>query len=169
MPAVVARAGACPRCTGTNPMDGSWFTRIDYWGWWLIGLVFIIIEILAPGIAFMWLAAAAFIVGTVVLLIPEIPWQLQGALFALLSVVSLVVGRAYLRRNPIQTEDATLNRRGHQYVGRTFTLEQPIVNGKGKIKVDDTTWRIEGEDMGIGTKVTVTGVDGVVLVVEEAG
>ena len=150
-------------------MDGSWFTRIDYWGWWLIGLIFIIIEIMAPGIAFMWLAAAAFIVGTVVLLIPDLPWQLQGALFALLSVVSLVLGRMYLKRNPIHTEDPTLNRRGHQYVGRTFTLEEPIINGKGKIKVDDTTWRIEGNDLSKGTKVTVTGVDGVVLVVEEAG
>jgi len=56
--------------------------------------------------------------------------------------------------------------RGEQYVNRTFTLEEPVVNGQGKIKVDDSTWKIEGADCESGTKVRVTGVDGVVLKVE---
>ncbi len=56
-----------------------------------------------------------------------------------------------------------LNRRGAQYVGRLFTLEQPIVNGVGKLRVDDTTWKIIGEDCPVGTRVRVSGVESTVL------
>jgi hypothetical protein len=51
-------------------------------------------------------------------------------------------------------------------VGRVFTLEQPIVNRQGKIRVDDSTWKIEGTDCTAGTNVRVVGVDGVVLKVQ---
>jgi hypothetical protein len=40
----------------------------------------------------------------------------------------------------VESDQPKLNRRGEQYVGRTFTLEEPIVNGHGKIRVDDSTW-----------------------------
>jgi len=49
-----------------------------------------------------------------------------------------------------------------------FTLEEPIVNRHGKIRVDDSTWKIEGDDCRPGTNVRVVGVDGVVLKVERA-
>jgi len=45
------------------------------------------------------------------------------------STLSLILGRRYLRRHPIATDTPTLNKRGHQYIGRIFTLDQPIVNG----------------------------------------
>ena len=83
-------------------------------------------------------------------------------------MVSAVGWRAYLHRHPTETDKPTLNRRSQQYVGRTFTLEEAIVNGQGKIHVDDSTWKIEGEDLPAGTKVKVTGADGTVLKVEAA-
>lgn len=66
----------------------------------------------------------------------------------------------------IQTDAPTLNRRGQQYVGRVFTLSEAIVNGVGKIKVDDTLWKVKGKDTEVGKRVRVTEVDGVVLLVE---
>ena len=69
-------------------------------------------------------------------------------------------------RHPTETDQPRLNRRGEQYIGRTFTLDEPIVNGLGKIRVDDSTWKIEGGDCAAGTRITVVGVDGVVLKVE---
>lgn len=68
--------------------------------------------------------------------------------------------------NPVESDQPNLNRRGQQYIGRTFTLSEPIVNGLGKITVDDSTWKIHGKDCAEGTRVTVTGVDGVILKVE---
>jgi membrane protein implicated in regulation of membrane protease activity len=96
---------------------------------------------------------------------PDIAWELQLLLFASFSILSLILGRRFLGRYPIRTDEPTLNKRGHQYVGRVFTLDQPIVNGVGKLRVDDTTWKIGGRDCDGGTRVEVTGVDGVVLLV----
>jgi membrane protein implicated in regulation of membrane protease activity len=51
-------------------------------------------------------------------------------------------------------------------VGRTFTLEHPIVNGVGKVVVDDSTWRVKGPDLPAGSKVRVADIDSVIFVVE---
>jgi membrane protein implicated in regulation of membrane protease activity len=47
-----------------------------------------------------------------------------------------------------------------------FTLSEAIVNGTGKIHVDDTMWKVDGADLPEGTQVRVTGVAGTVLTVE---
>jgi membrane protein implicated in regulation of membrane protease activity len=64
------------------------------------------------------------------------------------------------------SDHPVLNRRGEQYVGRQFTLEQPIVNGRGSVKVDDTVWRVAGPDLPAGARFTVRGADGATLLVE---
>jgi len=56
-----------------------------------------------------------------------------------------------------------LNRRGSQYIGREFTLTEPIVNGIGRLNVDDTIWRISGPDMDSGVQIIVDGMDGTIL------
>jgi membrane protein implicated in regulation of membrane protease activity len=139
---------------------------VDFWHWWALGLAFVVIEMLAPGIYFLWLGIAAALVGFVLIAIPDYSWQGQLITFAVLSVASVAVGRWVVRRYLGTTDQPRLNRRGEQYVGRVFNLDEPIVNGVGKIRVDDTTWKISGPDCAAGAKVLVTGVDGVVLRVE---
>ncbi len=148
-------------------MDDLWST-LDYWHWWAFGLALVIVEMIAPGVFFLWLGIAAGIVGFLVLAMPDLSWQLQLFSFAVLSLVSVAIGRWLIKRYPIRTDEPRLNRRGEQYIGRVFTLEEPIVNRHGKIRVDDSTWKIEGDDCRPGTNVRVVGVDGVVLKVERA-
>ncbi|MDF1530326.1 MAG: NfeD family protein, partial [Sedimenticola sp.] len=69
----------------------------------------------------------------------------------------------YLVKNPTKSDQPRLNRRGEQYIGRIFTLSEPMVNGQGKIKVDDSIWKISGADCPAGARVKVVDVDGVVL------
>jgi inner membrane protein len=69
---------------------------------------------------------------------------------------------AFARIRP-QSSATHLNRRAETYVGRTFTLERPIVDGRGRLKVDDTVWLVEGPDLPAGTRVQVTGVDSTLL------
>ena len=71
-----------------------------------------------------------------------------------------MAARFYIRRNPIGTDDATLNRRGSQYIGHVFNLDEAIVNGIGKVKVGDGWWRAQGPDLPAGERVKVVGVDG---------
>jgi hypothetical protein len=146
----------------------NWIAEAGPWHWLLLAIVLIILEALTPFAFFLWLGVAAGLVGLALALFSELGWQAQLVLFAVFSVLSLFLGRRYLKRYPIATDEPTLNRRGHQYIGRVFTLEQPIVNGIGKLRVDDTTWKIGGRDCAEGTKVRVADVDGVVLLVTRA-
>lgn len=141
----------------------EWLSTVDYWHWLVLGVVLVILEVLSPGAFFLWLAISAGIVGVLLMVNPGMAWEYQILAFALFSVVSIAVWRMYLKRNPIQTDQPTLNRRGEQYVGRLFSLEQAVVNGHGKIRVDDSTWKIEGPDCDSGTRVRIIGVAGVVL------
>lgn len=146
----------------------EWLSTVDYWHWLVLGVILVILEVLSPGAFFLWLAISAGIVGVLLMVNPGMAWEYQILAFALFSVVSIAVWRMYLKRNPIQTDQPTLNRRGEQYVGRLFSLEQAVVNGHGKIRVDDSTWKIEGPDCDSGTRVRITGVTGVVLKFEIA-
>ena len=62
-----------------------------------------------------------------------------------------------------------LNRRAENYVGTVHRLECAIVNGRGRARVDDGSWAVEGPDLPEGADVRVVGVNGVVLRVEKAG
>lgn len=122
------------------------------------------IEAITPGFFFLWMGVAALVVGLVLTVMPELAWTYQVLSFALLSVGSIVAWRLRLRRHPTRTEDPLLNRRGHQYVGRVFTLDAPVVNGHGKIRVDDSTWKVVvDQDCPAGIRLRIIGVEGVVL------
>ncbi len=135
------------------------------WSWWILGLVLLGLEILAPGTFFLWFGIAAVLVGTLALLI-DVSWQLEVLIFLGLSLASLTAGRMVLRRNAKDEGDPRLNRRGSRYIGRSFVLEEPVSQGSGRLKIGDTVWRISGPDCPAGSKVRVTDLDGSVLLVE---
>ena len=142
---------------------------IEFWYWWVAAVVFIGIEVFAPGVVFLWMGVSAALVGFLVLAVPSLDWRYQFMVFAVLSMVTALSWWGYRRRRPApESDQPALNRRGSQYIGRTFTLAEPIVNGQGKLKVDDTIWKIEGSDLTEGTQVRVVGVEGTILVVEAA-
>ncbi|GMU69242.1 MAG: hypothetical protein AMXMBFR37_15740 [Steroidobacteraceae bacterium] len=141
--------------------------QLEWWHWWVAAAVLAAIETFMPGAVAIWFAVSAAVVGALVLILP-VPWQLQLVLFGVLGIVAIVLFRNYARRNPEDTSQPSLNQRGAQYVGREFTLVEPIQQGFGKMKVGDTVWKVAGPALPIGARVRVTGVDGAVLVVEEA-
>ena len=145
-----------------------WLDSLQFWHWWILAAVFAGIEILAPGVFFIWLAAAAALTGLSALFIP-MGWQIEALIFAVLAVASVVFWRSYLKKNGSKDDPAAkLNRRGDQMIGRTAVLSEPIQNGRGKARIDDSVWRVEGADLPAGTQVKVTGVDGAILKVEAA-
>ena len=144
----------------------QYLETLAYWDWLIAGLVLVILEIFAPGAVFLWLGIAAGVVGAVVFFAPYLDWKIQFTLFAVLSVVSIVVSRRYLKRRPLETDHPNLNRRGAQYVGRDLILDAALSGGQGRLRVDDTTWRVEGPDLPVGAKVRVTAVNGATLKIE---
>ena len=141
----------------------DWLQNLDYWHWWVLAVVLLLLEMFAPGVFFLWLGLAAGVVGLWLYVQPDLVWQSQFFIFAILSVLTAVLGRWWVARHPISTDQPQLNRRGEQYLDRVFTLDEPVVNGVGKLRVDDTIWKIQGPDCAAGGLVRVVGVDGVVL------
>lgn len=149
-------------------MIADWIVRLDAWAWIILGIVLVGVELLAPGVFFLWLGLAALATGLTDAVV-GLSWQASTLLFAVLSVAAVLVGRA-ISPPSVQQDDASglLNRRGEALVGRVFVLEAPIVSGEGRIRVDDSSWRITGPDQPAGSRVRVVRIDGATLIVEGA-
>ena len=144
----------------------NFLADLQYWHWWVLGIVCLAIEIFAPGAIFIWFAASAAFLGVLLLVMPDLTWQIQVTLFSVLSILSIINWRQYRKKVPEENAYPALNKRGEELIGRVFTLDEPIVNNYGKIRVDDTLWKINGSDANVGMKVKVTSLDGTVLKVE---
>ena len=146
----------------------QWLEHIVFWHWWILAGLLLILELTAPSFFFLWLGIAAAAVGLILLVFRDIPLETQLVLFGIASIVAVLAWRKYRETRPVSTDQPNLNRRGHQYIGRVFSLTAPISNGVGKVTVDDSTWKVKGPDLPAGTSIKVTGVEGVVFTVEVA-
>ena len=147
-------------------MIGEALADLGAWAWIILGVVLFGLELLAPGAFFLWLGIAAVVTGIVDGAL-GLSWQAAVLVFAGLAVVAVVIGRRF--GGPTSEREAgTLNRRGAVLVGRTFVLEAPIVAGEGRVRVDDSSWRVTGPDAPAGTRVRIVRVEGATLVVEAA-
>lgn len=144
----------------------EWMSQIEFWYWLIAAVVMIIIEMVVPAAYFLWMGISAFIVGLLLYVLPSMPLLIQVIIFGVLSVVTVMLYKRHKKANPTERDEPNLNRRGEQYVGRIFTLHEPIVNGVGKVKVDDSIWKVKGPDMPAGMKVRVLSVDGTIFNVE---
>jgi membrane protein implicated in regulation of membrane protease activity len=143
------------------------FISLGAWAWIILGVVLIGIELLAPGAFFLWLGLAAIATGLLDAVL-DLSWQASGLLFALLCVAAVVLGRAITRsKSQDEPQAEMLNRRGQSLIGRVFTLETPIKDGEGRIRVDDSSWRVTGADRFAGAKVRVVRIEGSTLVVDD--
>jgi membrane protein implicated in regulation of membrane protease activity len=138
------------------------------WSWIIFGLVLMGLELVAPGAFLLWFGLAAVLTGLLDWTL-GLSWQAAALVFAVLSVGAVLIGRAVTRnRDEEGGGRPVLNRRGQNLVGHVFTLDSAIVAGSGRIRVDDSSWRIVGPEMPAGARVRVMRVEGATLVVEAA-
>src|SRR6201995_4597009 len=136
------------------------FTTLGTWNWLIFGFILMALELIAPGVFLFWLGLAALLVGLLSFVIQP-SWQLQILLFALFAAAPVPLWRRLLRhsRQPSQS-NPFLNKRADALVGRVFTLERPIIDGSGTIRIDDTIWRVAGPDTPAGNRVKIVQADG---------
>ncbi|HEX2431779.1 MAG TPA: NfeD family protein [Aestuariivirgaceae bacterium] len=140
------------------------FPALGQWVWWILAGLLLIVELLLAGIFFVWLGIAAAIMGVIDFLAPPLSWQVEILIFATLSAVLVIAGRPWLkRRQAVESDQPNLNRRIQDYVGRSYVLDEAIINGRGKVKIDDTLWEVTGPDLPQGAWVRIVGVDGLRL------
>ena len=141
---------------------------LTFWHWFALAGTLLLLEMLTPGVVFLWLALAAVLAGLLLALVPGLAWQWQVLAFALAAVATVGLSFRWRRRLPARGGDPGLNRRAAAYVGTESVLVQPIGPGHGRIQIGDTTWLADGPELAAGARVRVVGARGAVLLVVPA-
>jgi membrane protein implicated in regulation of membrane protease activity len=140
------------------------FAKYGPWSWLVFGLVVMALEAAAPGVFLFWLGLAGLLVGLFSFAV-AMSWEGQLIVFVVLALAAVPVWRRLARARPLAPEQEFLNRRADALVGRVFTLEKPIQDGVGTVRVGDTIWRVAGPDVPAGSRVKVVRAEGANLTV----
>jgi len=141
------------------------FVSLGTWNWLIFGFILMALELMAPGVFLFWLGLAALLVGLLSFVFNP-SWQTQLLMFAVFSVAAVPLWRRFaLKSGAASQSNPFLNRRTDALVGREFTLDKPIVDGSGTVRIDDTIWRVAGPDTPAGSRVRVVHADGASLTV----
>ena len=144
------------------------FSTLGTWNWLVFGLLLMGLELMAPGVFLFWLGLAALLVGLLSFVI-ALSGQLQFLLFAVFAAAAVPVWRRVARSNSgVSNSNPFLNKRAEAMIGRVFTLEKPIIDGAGTVRIDDTIWRVAGPDTPAGSRVRIVRADGASLTVAAA-
>jgi membrane protein implicated in regulation of membrane protease activity len=149
-------------------MMAEMFSTLGTWNWLIFGLLLMGLELMLPGVFLFWVGLAALLVGLLSFVIAP-SWQLQLLMFAVFAAAAVPVWRRVARSNSgVSNSNPFLNKRAEAMIGRVFTLEKPIIDGAGTVRIDDTIWRVAGPDTPAGSRVRIVRADGASLTVAVA-
>ena len=83
-----------------------------------------------------------------------------------LLILDVLIDFVWAHPTISRSDQPDLNRRAAQLVGRVLIVEEAIEGGRGKVRVGDTLWPVEGPDAPAGAEVRVTAAKTTVLLVE---
>lgn len=134
--------------------------------WLTLGGLLLAAEMLGASGYLLWSGVAAVLTGLLVWIVP-LGWEWQGVCFAILTLVAAFLWWRWLSTRKQQEPGEVLNQRGYQLVGRRLRLENTLVNGRGHIRVADSSWPVMADsDLTAGTEVIVTAVEGITLKIQ---
>ena len=135
------------------------------WLWMIGGVLLLAAEILVPGVFLVWVGIAAVVTGIFAMLFGiGVPGQL--GLFALYSVLAVMVGRRVYGVRGTEAADPLLNDRGARLVGRRVLVVSEVDEDSGRVRVGDSEWSARGGPAMPGERVRITGIEGNCLIVE---
>lgn len=139
---------------------------VEFWHWWILACLILVLEMLLPGVIFLWLAIAAAVSGVIVLIVPDISVELQLIAFGVASVVSFVLGRRVLRPGRSGLDEEDVSSASSSLVGKTAILDDNTSNGRIRQSVYGSSWVLQSEgELSKGQKVRVYGIDGNTLLI----
>lgn len=147
----------------------EFLSGLGAWNWIVLGAVLLGLEVFAPGVYLLWIGIAALLTGALSFQIGDAAWwgwPAQVIVFLVLSLASVIVGRFAFGSDKGESDQPLLNQRERQLIGQISTLEEPLRDGHGRIRLGDTLWLATGPDMAAGTRVRVVGAEGTTLRVE---
>lgn len=142
--------------------------EVGPYGWWIAGLALLVLEVVVPGVYLLFFGIAALIVGTNAVILSQhgwFGWEEQVVAFVIVSVAVLYLGRRWYGTRDAPASAIPLNRRADRLIGQSAILSEAIVGGRGRIKVEDSWWTVEGPELPAGSRVRIEGAKGTILTV----
>lgn len=137
--------------------------------WWqifiIIGLAFLILEMLVPSMFFLNLAFAGFI--TAVIAVWFTNWVWLTVIFSFLALLSILLIRPLMLRSR-KTKEQTTGMES-KYIGKIVKVIEPINRFSGAITVYDERWEARAEvdkPIAKGANVKIIKYDSLILTVE---
>ncbi|ATC93093.1 NfeD family protein [Pseudoalteromonas tunicata] len=136
------------------------FTQIEAWHWLILGLLLLGAEALGTAGFLLGAAIAAFCIMLVKFALPELSWQWQMSLFAVLSVILSILYWKFFKRFNQQSDHKELNQRSHHLIGKEWVLSETITIGENHVQIGDTYWKVfSDQDIKAGSRVKVISAD----------
>jgi len=135
--------------------------------WFIIGLIFLVLELILPGFVVFFFGLGAWVT-SLVCLIANPGTNLQMIIFALTSVITLVVFRRMLRKKIFTSNDINSISVDDEFTGKEGVAITAILKGtKGKVEFRGTLWSATSEkDVAAGDTVLIIKRDNINLIVE---
>nr|WP_285292489.1 NfeD family protein [Aureimonas altamirensis] len=134
-------------------------------GWLVTGFALLAAEMFLPGVYLLFLGIGAVAIGVNLLFLPGLSVVSQLIGFAVVSAAATLIGYRWYGSRPSNDKNP-LNTRTARLIGRRAVLSEAIVNGRGRVQIDDGWWSVEGPDMPAGAPVIILSANGSLLSVE---
>ena len=146
----------------------EFISSIQPWHWLIVAFLFLGMEALGAGGFMLGSALAALLLAALLWLLPELSWGTQLLYFGGLSLLLTVAYWKLFRTvNEKSDADPQLNDRAAQLIGRVVEVSETIPHGQGRIQIGDTRWKVQAsETIEAGSQITVTGSEGMTLLIE---
>ncbi|TVM16879.1 NfeD family protein [Oceanidesulfovibrio indonesiensis] len=125
--------------------------------WFLVGVAFLVAELMVPGFILLFFAMGSWFTAVVLLFFPELPVQWQIAGFVAASLAFLFSLRRVAMRTFSGTQSPEAGEEADPMVGRNAIVTKPILPGQpGEVKCMGSYWRAESTvPLDAGTAVRV--------------
>ncbi len=123
----------------------EWLHQIEPWHWLTLCIVLLGLEALGSAGFLLGAALAAGMLAIFKWALPELSWQWQLSLFAILSVVFSVMYWRRFRRFNQRTDHPVINQRTKAMIGKEYRLDVAIHAGTSKVQLGDTFWKVTSE------------------------
>ena len=139
-----------------------------WWAWAVLAALLGLGELHMPGAYLIWVALGAVVAAAADAAF-GLGLEAQIATFLAACAVSCAAGYViYDKVNGRRRPEGPLNQRDLLAIGARGVVCTGFVAGRGKVRLGDSVWLAEGDDLPEGTPVIVTAVRGTSLLVEPA-
>lgn len=146
----------------------TWLETLSPWWWVTLGVGLSALEMVVFSFALIWPGIAAIIMAVILWIVPGMQGELQVALYAVLSITLMFLGRGFLKRFGDGGPETNLNSRSEQMVGHKAKVVDFDL-GVGHIELNGLRWAAEwpeGQSAEAGQVVKIIAADGMSVQVE---